>query len=410
MLYQKIDAYSVMFYGWRINDIFKRLFGERYRAFEIFKSMFNFENVYKHHEVVTDSFFFMSHGLLLSIPLAAIERLEDRSLIFEEILTSIRLEMKGEALDYIRELGVDIDTKLMQPDFWEDPVFDDFEHISNASYNVTRIDLAFDFINEKGDFLDQFRSWYSSSLANGTIQYDSRLNTSVGAGGSNFTFRDGSSEKSLVIGSKGSPKILRIYDKKMECSHNGIFNDADAPQKIVDEVGHIETWIRFEVQLRRGFVKHVLYAPEGISSGWKFIEENFLVRDPSTRKVLSFFEDIYEWTKTKVFSPIFYFIQSKDSISSAKKQLQRTSQSAIAVLEIEGVRGLLRWLLKAFVSLKVDYGDDERRALAYKVKLANMMDDCDMVYSQSKWRELIDLGDTYGLIDSEFPLLRNYVQ
>lgn len=405
MLYVKLDWYTAVFKGWTIDRIMRQLFGDRFKALEFYKELLvGFEKGYNQARPYGESFCFRSHGCRIEVPRAAYAKLEDKGLLFVEELDSIRFELSGEGLDFCREFGIDVDSNLNRLDFWEP-----FQSLEQCSWHLTRCDIAVDFINEKGDFLDQFGLWYSQALSDGTLNSDSRLCCSASlTSGQCFDYRSGSSVKCLQLGK--SPRFLRIYDKCLEQAKNGIFHQLDAPRKYVEDCGRVDSWIRFELELRNQHCYKVMfqkpheYDSNGLGAAMRYIEDNYLVRDPVKKEVLPFFRDLFDWTKTVVINPIFYFIQS-DHVQVHENSVKRGLQRELLDLEVFGPRKHFKDVLKRWRMLYFDAEDEQnyRQKEAYRIAFANLSADSGAERPVSHFDEFLNICDMMGLIDEVFP-------
>ena len=131
----------------------------------------------------------------------AIELLEQHPDEFMETrLPYIKVDMMGSALDYVRSLGVDIDSMVFNPLTVPD----------GAAYHYTRVDFAYDLLNYMGDFVDL------CIAACNLYENENRLIHTSGASRPLAWEAKTGSQKTLYLGKGGSNRMLRIYDKKLQ--------------------------------------------------------------------------------------------------------------------------------------------------------------------------------------------------
>lgn len=119
--------------------------------------------------------------------------------VLNTCLPYIRLDISGSGLDYFRSIGISIDTILNKP-------FD----LPYGSYHPTRADIAFDLIDYAPDFLDQCKEACHRLAHKDTGRVPAQSN-----GGIKWSERGGD-QNTLYLGSVGSDRLLRIYDKKLQ--------------------------------------------------------------------------------------------------------------------------------------------------------------------------------------------------
>lgn len=190
------------------------------------------------------------NDILISVPSYefGLVKSEDRDIRTFEF-SYIRVQMMGQALEFLRDLGIDVDG--------ETSVLRKF----NENCNPTRVDFAFDFVNYctsiDNDIFVKFDNFTKNSTRN--LSESGRLCIHGHKSGIGYTKRIGSSERTIYIGSPTSDRLLRIYDKYLErkSANNGVFADTSFgnPADVFD-------WTRIEWQLRNESALKYLYAPK----------------------------------------------------------------------------------------------------------------------------------------------------
>lgn len=155
--------------------------------------------------------------------------------LFDVVWPEIRVDFSGERLDVLRSNDVDVET-----------FFHDLKVNTDLDFKITRIDFAFDVIDYKPDFLDNF---IAACRAYATDNIVPRV--PVGRGAKKFEIKDGS-QKTLYIGAGngGARDILRVYDKKLEYLQKGKFEDQCPYGTPGDRPA---SWTRIEFQTRREY-------------------------------------------------------------------------------------------------------------------------------------------------------------
>lgn len=295
MIYAKLDWYSVVLYNYSVDDILKRL--NIYN--EIFEDLTS--NGYERSQGFSSVFVFSYAGI--SIELRFDDYLTtDRDSLFSTKYKKIRLDISGTGLDYLRQFMLP-DTVFTKPDFWGE---------NQKDYNVTRSDFAFDFVNYKPDFLDSVLNWIKDQERCGVlIQNNSRLTVGPSRG-LQYSYRCGCGQKTLYLGSPRGDKMVRIYDKFLEQTQNGVFKHGRDPR--FEKEPTIDSWFRIELQSRRKCATQFLFGcSSDISLVLRAIFDDYLIRDKNGVP-LPCMVDLYDWEKLPEIVKIENFIQFRESV------------------------------------------------------------------------------------------------
>lgn len=201
-------------------------------------------------------------------------------------LPYIKVDMMGQALDYVRSLGVDIDSMVFKP----------LTVPEGAGYHYTRLDFAYDLLNYMGEFVDLCKA--ACSL----YQNENHLiHTAGSCAGTTFSSRGGD-QNTLYIGKGGSNFMLRIYDKKMQYERSGKYV-TDCPYFGVDDITGErilpKTWVRVELQTRRVEGAHWIVSQENSSflTIFRYIYEKYAIKEGTGRNVpvCQFWNDLFDW-------------------------------------------------------------------------------------------------------------------
>lgn len=278
MIYAKLDWYSVVLYNYSVDDILKRL--NIYN--EIFEDLTS--NGYERSQGFSSVFVFLYAGI--SIELRFDDYLTtDRDSLFSTKYKKIRLDISDTGLDYLRQFMLP-DTEFTKPDFWGE---------NQKDYNVTRSDFAFDFVNYKPEFLDSVLNWIKDQERNGDLsKNDSRLRVGRSSG-IQYSYRCGCGQKTLYLGSPRGDKMVRIYDKLLEQTQNGVFKHGRDPR--FEKEPTIDSWFRIELQSRRKCATQFLFGcSSDISLVLRAIFDDYLIRDKNGVPLLCMV-DLYDREK-----------------------------------------------------------------------------------------------------------------
>lgn len=256
------------------------------------------------------------------------------------------------------------DVAFTDPSFWGE---------NQKDYNITRSDFAFDFVNYKGDFLDNVLYWIKEQERNGNLsKLDSRLHVGRSSG-IQYSYRCGSGQETLYLGSPRGDKMVRIYDKLLEQTDNGVFKHGRDPR--FDKEESINSWFRIELQSRRKCATQYLYGCYGdISTVLRCIFDDYLIRD-NDGVPLPCMVDLYQWESLPEIHKISDFIQSRTTVIERSHSYitGQAFRSCVLYLLRHGVSSFIDELnlciMKCSTSLT---SADSRRFLAFRNNLARM--------------------------------------
>lgn len=230
--------------------------------------------------------------------------------VFKTRFDRLRLDLSGSGLDYLRQRGIDIDSILPVP--FQLPIGADGEQ---AQYHVTRCDAAFDLIDYGQDFLRNCKS------ACRQLSDPRTGRVSVYKGAVKWSTRDGDQD-TLYLGSTGSDRLLRVYDKKLQYVQRNKFV-SDCPYRNGDKVP--DSWIRIELQCRRNDSAVILYDCHSFDQVFRYIFDKFAMRSLSydtltyrkTGDILPFWTELFDFEKIAKIVPVLHFVQSQTLLERA---------------------------------------------------------------------------------------------
>ena len=357
-IYTKLDYYTAIWEGCSIRDIIEYLQLD-YVHDEFFENSLRISHGYESYFVFSYQQIMIQipHGVLCLHPNLEI----DDTAILDFVFESLRVEIGGSALDNLRLLWaesgfeISVDTYLRTP----------FEPVRGRMH-VTRCDFAFDLINYMPEFLDKVIDHLNSIDTQ-------RVHIFCRQGGCAYSVRSGGHEKTVYLGSKSSPEMLRIYDKKLESTTEDGLWRKETP------FNGCESWIRLELQCRRERAHGLCFGDGDEYSVFRYIYEHYAFRDVSfssdTQKVLPFWIELFDWDNVP---PIIQNLQFKEVVNvleRAEKYVLGTAFSSIAVLVAEyGFMGFVTRLRDELRRMQ-DPGEDQiaqRRWRSVLFKLKNI--------------------------------------
>lgn len=253
MIYTRIDTYSVVLYSCSIRDLLNHFDIPTDNLDAAFKDSYS-----KHDVKVGDTFVWKSAGLRIECKLDEYELHEESKKIFDIPWTWLRFYISSEGVDYIESLHEDFNTwnlqiELSRPDFW-DPI--------SEFHKVTRCDFAFDYINYEGNEFDRLRKIIANADLDDNVSPSGRLYTGTSAM-LTYSYRGGK-ERTIYLGSTGADRMLRIYDKKFQCTDEvGNFDTSKVPAEILKNEVQVNSWYRVELQCRENFAEKYLISCQG---------------------------------------------------------------------------------------------------------------------------------------------------
>lgn len=260
MIYTRIDTYTVILYNCSIRSILQHFDIPTDNLDDVYK------NSFKKHDVKTgDTFVWLSSGLRIECKLDEYDYIKehfevtDNELsIFDVSWSWLRFYIYSDGVDYIESLHASDDTwnfqiKLCDPHFWD---------LISEFHKVTRCDFAFDYINYEGNEFERLRKIIANADFDDDFSERGRLYNGL-PGGITYSYQGGS-KRTIYLGSTGSQKLLRIYDKKFQlCDELGNWDTLKVPKIIKENEITVDSWYRVELQTREDFAERYLISSQG---------------------------------------------------------------------------------------------------------------------------------------------------
>lgn len=205
----------------------------------------------------------------------------DSDSIFTTPFKAVKIDISGSGLDFLRSANLDPDYRLR-----------DFS-IYPENFNVTRCDFAFDLVNYQSNFIDELINYCETNC---TPSGNVTLLHCKGAVKCSLRKID---QKTVYLGSTKGMRLLRVYDKKMECiDRNTGCYVKDNPYSNPD------SWIRIELQTRRDEAMRLLFgkADNYFLSVFRYIFDtycfsNYADSTKDNRKPAQFWFDLFDWER-----------------------------------------------------------------------------------------------------------------
>lgn len=310
MIYAKIDWYTVLLYNMSFKDVLEKL----NCADDICDEIMN--SGYQHSKGYRTDVIYTKNGVTLSVDFDDSLGVDD-DYIFLNKWKELRLDISGSGLDYLRTLNKGIDANFCDINFWGE----------QGTYKITRCDFAFDFVNHYGSFLDEFIFKLQDLERSFEIQKGLDGNTYLGCMGAGrntcYNMKTGSGVKCLYLGTTRSDKLVRIYDKKMEQTKNGVFKKG-VPQYFQDDDKNVKSWFRIEFQTRRKLAQKYLFGCMGsLKRVLRELFEIYQCKDPVTKQPFEFIKKLFDWSSLpKIVENLHFTELVKKVLVKARNQLE----------------------------------------------------------------------------------------
>lgn len=353
-IYCKIDWLTAIFENCSMNQILEWLkLGDCVSDFcaAAFEQSRGYDQVFK----------FVYNGIMLETSTFNFYGQDMSVMLFDVICPRIRLEISGGALDYLRSIGVDMNSyRFVRPNLPE-----------GGSYHFTRCDFAYDFINYMPEFVDQLIDHINRNrLPSERVP----LASTKGAIGCRVVT---GGQKTVYLGSPQSDKMLRVYDKRMEQSDLNT-----RTYKRPNPYNDPESWFRIEWQTRNRLAHDLtLDQTQDFKSILKIIFDKYAFAEGNggknycrNRQAVDFWLKLFNWQEVekRIIQNAKYVVCESPEEKLIKSFETGMIRSFILYLTLMGKEGLQEACNRYLASLYLPDPVSERRYLAFLNKLNNL--------------------------------------
>lgn len=349
-IFFKYDYYTAVFENLSLPELFQLIGLDNFlpeNAFEYFNSMR--PTLLSGSPVV----FFNLHGISINLPYfefvdrmekIELEDMKSNSICLEAFKTvifpNIRLTLSGTGLDFLRSQGISID----------DIIDNGYSLKENQAYHVTRLDVAFDLIDYKGNFYDDLLVVCTENMVGYTVPVkDGKGVVFSGNVGAN---------KTIYLGSPSSDRMLRVYDKRWQFERSGQWLEK-CPYRKNNMLP--ETWIRIELQMRTKQVAGFLASKLDPKSTLKYIYDKYAIRKTEKRfdcGKARFGDVVDTWNELFDFDEITYllekcepkenFVQFETRVEKSEEVVFKNLKHIITYFGVHGIEEGFR-ILNSFL-------------------------------------------------------------
>lgn len=345
----KIDWMTVVFKDCSMRDVLKWI--------ELDSAIPDFmESITLQHRGLDQKYIFTYNSVRLEAPTLIFYGVKEDVSIFDLTIPSIRLDLSGTGLDYLRSIGVDVNALRYKVPQSACP---------GMSWHFTRCDFAFDFVNYSAGFVDELIAFVNSNrLPSDRVPLsgtNSAISVSVRTGG----------EKTVYLGSPQSDKLLRVYDKRMQYVDlaTGVYrkdNPYDNP----------DSWFRIEWQTRNRFADGLVRSSDHdfihilrqIFEHYAFADAKFDGKS-GVRPPVDFWLKLLRWEDIKAIEvqngDLVYFRTPEERLVLS---CQRAAIPAAAFICKFGLNEYLKLISDVVNTLDISDPSDQRRNEAYLAK------------------------------------------
>ena len=371
-VYPLVDYLTVIFNDCRCSDVFEWL--------HLYEEIPEFFKTVRPEDRLDPKFIFSYNGIRVEVSRIFFYHEDLDESCFERVLPSIRCEISGSGLNFLRSRGVEMYYHMRKK-----PLLPE-----GASYHFTRIDISYDFINYAPTLFDDIANYcLENALPSGRIPIKG-LRSGLGADVSLL------GKRMVALGSSQSSRRLVFYDKRFEQSDK-LTNTYNKP----NSYGNPDSWIRMEARFSDNrahtLVLGVDYNGEratfesvlkDIYHSYQFMSKE--INGYDQRKCVDFWQKLFSWEELQ--RRIILNEKYVESLSPSEKLDAVTplmSRRCIAYIEKHGLYGFLCMLADYVEGL--EYGDELsfRRKIAFQNFIGEIPEVVDSVSKSDKLFGLI---------------------
>lgn len=254
----------------------------------------------------------------------------------------MNLVCSGVGLDFLRKINYNADENLSQ-------YFPGIIKEGINSFHVTRADFAFDFIDIEPEFMFKMKEFLNKVSPYGERVFCGNSKTPIIIS-PKFTAK----ERTFYFGSTGADKLLRVYDKFLQCSHN--LNElVPAEYKEYNESTGTVTlpfsWIRIELQARREVADKLLRGKDPNKQTkidfeywdkqyWigvlRWIFDYYAPKYQYESDPIDCWMNLFDWSQIETIIQISKYPSSKTLLEKAESNFIRNEKSTFRLLGEHG--------------------------------------------------------------------------
>lgn len=318
-VYCKLDWLTIVYNGCTTNDVLSAL-GFNVCEFDEVEKAFA-ERFLQSRGYLTDLSFTLNGVCFCYHYSDLVNRIGEETLqnidiydFFDISCDYIRVDMSGSGLDWLRDIGIDVDT------VYRDPMI--FNRGGELNFHITRCDQAFDLVN----YCPHFLSEYINFIRKNGDSSSGRINTTCTVKSAiKYEVRTGS-QTTVYLGTGKSDRLLRIYDKYQQYSIGSRM--AKCPYNVGDE--HPSSWVRIELQTRREKCCHDLLFGGSFEASLRYIYDTLSVCD-SNRQMPECWKEVFDWDTLPQIIQNAKYVSNKTIAVRAKEYIERVAMSNIIV-------------------------------------------------------------------------------
>lgn len=197
---------------------------------------------------------------------------------FRTVYQRVMLVIGGQGLDYLRSYYSDPDDldRILR----KQPMLNDAD---DDIWHVTRCDFAFDFVNYKYDIYSCCRDELDM------LSYDGKIKVKGIKSPISYSVRSGS-EETIYIGKPRSNRLVRIYNKKLEQTKDGVLKSV--PDESINY--DIDSWNRLELQCRNNWAVFYLYGSDDYMQILRSVYDYYAFTDREGH-ISDFWSNLFDW-------------------------------------------------------------------------------------------------------------------
>lgn len=355
----KFDYFTAMYYGCKITDVLDYFGLSSYFTYDLFTC---FSDRFKMRNNTGDNLKVnLAPGIAIEINwkvLAQQKKLWDfMELSYEDFCNtewqSFRLALTGTGLEYLRSLNYPVDQRLSMPSYVVDL---NGKYYANAPGDgrcrITRLDVAFDFLNYQEDLftscVEMCKKYDHDDTGRVFTGILPQLKTSRA-----WSARTGH-ERTLYLGTGGSDKLSRMYDKLFQWNQQKSADINKFPYKTKE--GIIPTsWIRIECQLRDEACDELLFSANGDFTKMLNWYYSYFAICSEKNKVVPEYDMFFDWSSLPhIIQNLHLAIVPKSKSDRVRDSYSRILKPFAEIISHDGIEVAVNTLLSLLTDIQLN--------------------------------------------------------